>query len=246
MRNKLDRRYYLDASDLWATKSVPKWDFHIHTNYTDGKASVQQVFERGIEAGLEVIAFTEHAEPWRSSTPDWFPNYVAEIERCRVSCAHQIKAFIGIEANACSFDGEVELTGAMREKSEFILGAAHRYPGLDGRKVADLSGPEAIELEYKTLMGLAQSTEIDAIAHIGATCAKYCAPFPLSLTREIIRSAAHNGIAVEINPVYHKPLAAFLALCADEGALVTLGSNAHGFGDIGLVVRALQAGLRHD
>lgn len=243
MRNKFDTNYFIYASELLEKKIVPKWDFHIHTNYTDGKATVQQVFEKGIQAGLEILIFTEHAEPWRTSAANWYPSYVAEIEKFRVIFQNEIKVFVGIEANAISFDGEIELTPQMKERSEFILGAAHRYPGLNGRKITDLSGAEAIDLEYKTLMGLTESDEIDAIAHIGGTCTKYCAPFPSSLMREIIRSAVKNGIAVEVNPVYHKSLIAFLELCAEEDAMVTLGSNAHGFGDIGLVVRELQGPL---
>lgn len=245
MRKKFDKNYFISASELLENKAVPKWDFHIHTKYTDGKATVPQVFEKGIQAGLDIIIFTEHAEPWRTSAPRWFTNYVAEIEKFRVIFQNEIKAFIGIEANADTFDGEIELTAQMREKSEFILGAAHRYPGLDGRKITDLSGSEAIELEYKTLMGLTASDEIDAIAHIGATCTKYSAPFPSNLLREIIRSAVKKGIAIEVNPVYHNPLMAFLELCAEENAMITLGSNAHGFGDIGLVVRELQSILSH-
>ena len=237
--------YILSAGKLLEKKIVPKWDFHIHTKYTDGYATVEQVFERAIQEKLEIIIFTEHAEPWRTNTPEWYQIYVAEIKKFREIYKKDIVAFIGIEANAISFDGEVELTEDMREHSEFILGAAHRYPGLGGRKIVDLKPNEAIELEFKTLMGLAESLEIDAIAHIGATCTKYCAPFPLSLMKEIIRLATTNGIAVEVNPRYCNPIE-FLELCAEEGAMVTLGSNAHGFNDIGLVARELQEIIRND
>ncbi|KAB2878376.1 PHP domain-containing protein [bacterium] len=244
MRTKFDKAYLISASDLLNHKRVPKWDFHIHTNYTDGKASVQQVFEKAIEEELEVIIFTEHTEPWRSINPHWFQSYVHEIVNFRVTYQDKIKAFIGLEANAVSFEGQVELTDQMVEKAEFVLGAAHRYPGLETRKIADLSKNEAIDLEYRTLMGLAASTEIDAIAHIGATCSKYCTPFPIHLTREIIKEATKNNVAVEINPVYHKPLIHFLEICAEENAMIALGSNAHGFGDIGLIARELEKTLK--
>ncbi|MBL7996098.1 PHP domain-containing protein [bacterium] len=244
MQTKFDTAYLISASDLLSYKKVPKWDFHIHTNHTDGKASVLQVFEKAIEAELEVIIFTEHTEPWRSKSPHWFQSYVDEIVNLREKYRNKIKVFIGLEANAVSFDGQVELTDQMVERAEFVLGAAHRYPGLDTRKIAELSKNEAIDLEYKTLMGLAASTNIHAIAHIGATCSKYCTPFPTQLTREIVKEATKNNIAVEINPVYHKPLIHFLEMCAEENAMTTPGSNAHGFGDIGLIVRELESILK--
>lgn len=244
MQPQFDKAYFLSASELLLQKKVPKWDFHIHTAYTDGKATVQQVFERALDAELEVIIFTEHTEPWRSNTPQWFQSYNDEIEKEREKHREKIKAFIGVEANTVSFDGEIELTMEMEQKAEFILGAAHRYPGLGSKKITELSKNEAIDMEFRTLMGLAASTHINAIAHIGATCTKYSTPFPSQLTREIIKEAVKNKIAVEINPVYHKPLIHFIEMCAEENALITLGSNAHGFGDIGLIVRELESILK--
>ncbi len=231
--------YFITARELLKSKKIPKCDFHIHTNYTDGKASVPQIFNVAIEQGLEIIAFTEHAEVWRTNRTDWFKVYVAEIKKYREVYQNKIKSFIGVEANAISFDGDIELTDPMNEDAEFILGAAHRYPGLEGRKIRDLSKTEAVDLEYKTLIGLASSQKIDALAHIGATCSKYCTPFPMNLTREIVKIAAKNRIAVEINPVYHKPLIHFLEMCAEEDAMVVPGSNAHGLGDVGLIVKEL-------
>lgn len=244
MRKKIDKSFFISAKDLLKTRAIPSWDFHIHTNYTDGKATVQQVFEKAINEELKTIIFTEHTEQWRTTRDNWFSEYCDEIEKYRLLYTYKIQAFIGVEANAISFNGNVELTDKMREKAEYILGAAHRYPGIGDRKVSDLSIQDAIDLEYRTLMGLAASKEVDAIAHIGATCTKYCTPFPKELIREIIKTAVKNNIAIEINPVYHKPLIDFIELCADENAFITLGSNAHGFNDIGLVVRELKSSLK--
>lgn len=153
--------------------------------------------------------------------------------------ANRIKAFIGIESSAVDFNGRLDATNEMLETAEFILGAAHRYPNLGNLKVQELKKNDAIELEYKTLLGLAMNQNIDGIAHVGATCKKYCTLFPLHLVREIISLASHQGIAIELNPIYNSPLIPFLEICAEEDALITLGSNAHGYGDIGLVSKEL-------
>jgi len=39
-----------------------KADLHIHTNYSDGSATVLQVLRRAVEAGLDAIAITDHNE----------------------------------------------------------------------------------------------------------------------------------------------------------------------------------------
>jgi len=240
MLNHFNKAHFISASELLSSKIIPKWDFHIHTNFTDGKASVRQIFHQAIEQKLEIIAFTEHTELWRTDNANWFKCYIEEIEKYREVFKNEIEVFIGVEANAVSFEGDIELTEQMKGRVEFILGAAHRYPGLAGRRVQDLSKTEAIDLEYETLLGLTFAKEIDAIAHIGATCTKYCTPFPMNLTREIIREATKNNIAIEINPTYHKPLIVYLEMCAKENAMLTMGSNAHGLSDIGLVVKELR------
>ena len=232
--------FFINAAELINSKQVPLCDFHIHTNFTDGKASVKDVFEKAISIGLDAIAFTEHTEKWHHSDDEWFIRYYNEIDYNKNIFKDEIKAFIGIEAPAISFNGDIEATNEMITKADFILGAAHRYPSLGSRKVKELSVKEAVDMEYKTLMGLIQSKDVDAIAHIGATCSKYCGPFPKYLVREIICEAVKNHKIIEVNPVYHKPLKKFIELCAMENAKICLGSNAHGFNDIGLIVREIK------
>jgi putative hydrolase len=239
MKMSIDYPYLISATELLESKVVPNYDFHIHTNYTDGKATVRQVFEKAIEFGLEAIAFTEHTESWHNSHPEWFSQYCKEILEFREIFKDKIKAYIGIEAPAISFYGDLGANDEMIREAEFILGAAHRYPGIEGRKVSELGNNEAIDLEFRTLMGLAANPMINSIAHIGGTCSKYCTPFPTHLMREVIRQAVKNNIAIEINPVYHRPLKNFIELCAEENANITLGSNAHGFNDIGMIVRKI-------
>lgn len=239
MGNRIDRDFFISSSELLESKAVPGYDFHIHTVYADGKATVRQVFETAVRENLEVIIFTEHTEQWHHSEPSWFDNYYNDIVTQR-NLFKNIKAFIGIEAPAITFEGELELTEDMALRAEFVIGAAHRYPMMGNRKVRELSKTEAIDLEFRTLFGLAGNTQIDAIAHIGATCTKYCTTFPKSLAREIIKRAVENNIAIEINPVYHAPLLEFIELCASENALITFGSNAHGFNDIGLTVKKVR------
>lgn len=240
MSKRIDKKWFPKAVDILNSREVPMQDFHIHTKFTDGKASVEEVFEKAVSIGLKAIAITEHTEPWLAKDIKWFDAFLGEFELCKAKYAQKISAFIGVEAYATSFRGDVFMTDDMRKYSNLILGAAHRYPDLENRRVKDLKANEAIELEFKTLMGIAESKEIDVIAHIGATCAKYCSPFPRTLVREIVSKASHNSIAIEINPVYHQPLIEMLEICAEENAYVSLGSNAHGFNDIGMIVNSLK------
>jgi histidinol phosphatase-like PHP family hydrolase len=219
---------------------IPAVDFHIHTRYADGKASVDDVARIAVEKNLEAIAFTEHTESWHHmDDADWFSKYVNDIALAREKYAN-LRIFCSVEAPVIDFEGNLFLEGVDVDVLDFVLGAAHRYPGTEGRKTGDLTPQEAIELEYKCIYSLITRSKADIIAHIGATCTKYVTPFPQDLIRELLKLAAKHDKIVEINPVYHQPLGPFLEMCIAENVRVIPGSNAHGFGDIGLVVEKLK------
>jgi len=234
---RLAESYFIKAEDL--LHNTPLHEYHMHTSYTDGTNTVKEVVEESIRLGLKQIIFTEHTEPWFAKKENWFGSYADEIAFFQNKFKDKIEIKIGVETPAIDFLGNIEISDEMNERCDYILGAAHRYPGMEGKRVQDLSGEEAIELEYKTLMGLASNKKIDAIAHIGGTCLKYCTAFPKSMMVDIIKEATKNNIAIEINHQYHKPLQDIINICIQEQARIVLGSNAHKLSQIGSVYRAI-------
>lgn len=230
--------FFLKADQL--PGKLPAWEYHVHTCYTDGEMSVQEAVDGALAMGLTRLVFTEHTEPWRARSPDWFPRYVADIWKERERVGNQLEILIGLEVPATDFDCGLELTPEMDREVEYILGTAHRYPGIQGR-VRDLSHSQAIDLEFRTLVALVSNPNIDAVAHIGATCQLYCGPFPVDLEETIIRESVAHGVAIEINSKYHKPISSHLNLCRKYGAWVIPGSDAHSLGEIGQAVKLLES-----
>lgn len=231
------QRLFLKADQL--PQELPAWEYHVHTNYTDGETSVREAVDRALALGLTRLVFTEHTEPWRARSSDWFLKYITAIRMERARVGEQLDILIGLEVPAIDFKDGLEITYEMEKEAELILGTAHRYPNLEGR-VRDLSHRQAIDLEFHTLMALARNPRVDAIAHIGGTCQKYCGPFPLDFTEEIIREATANGKAIDLNSSYHKPISTYLDLCIKQGAWIIPGSDAHRADEIGQAIRILR------
>lgn len=219
---------------------LPAWECHIHTCYTDGEMSVKEAVDRALDIGLSRLIFTEHTEPWRARSQNWFSEYVEAIRTERLRVGEQLDIVIGLEVAAIDFKMGLEMTPEMERDVEYVLGTAHRYPGLEGR-VRDLTHLQAIDLEYRTLMALANNPRVDTIAHIGGTCQKYCGPFPFDLVEEIICEASLHGVAIDLNSSYHKPLSKYLELCQKYSAWIVPGSDAHRVDDIGRAYRLLEA-----
>jgi histidinol phosphatase-like PHP family hydrolase len=187
---------------------LPAWECHVHTCYTDGEMSVREAVDEALTLGLSRIIFTEHTEPWRAQSTNWFSEYTAVIHAERKRVGDQIEIVIGLEAAAIDFENGLEMTPEMERDVEYVLGTVHRYPGIKGR-VRDLSHHQAIELEFRTLLALARNPRVNTIAHIGGTCQQYCGLFPIDMVEEIIREATEHHVAIDLNSRYLKPLSKY-------------------------------------
>ena len=229
---ELQRNTLFFPATLLDTQPAPAWEYHAHSQFSDGSASIATLIAQARGLGISRLIFTEHTEPGLVHGSDWFLRYWQETSRLRRLEKSDMLIGIGLEVPITDYNGGLILDPDMAEKAEFILGAVHAYPG-HGFNDPNLSAEQTIELEFKGLMSLAENPHIDAIAHPGGVCHKYTTPFPLSLFEEVVQKATGNGIAIELNPAYQDPMAPYLEICRRHNALISPGSNAHHPQEIG-------------
>ena len=82
--------------------NIPMFDYHMHTNWTDGNNTSYEMYERASKLGLKSILFSEHA---RKSSEDWFYKFANEI---RLLPKSPCQALVGVEAKVVDFDGNIE------------------------------------------------------------------------------------------------------------------------------------------
>ena len=47
---------------------IPRINLHIHSNYSDGKNSIEKIIKKAISEGLEYIAITDHfTNSWKAN-----------------------------------------------------------------------------------------------------------------------------------------------------------------------------------
>jgi histidinol phosphatase-like PHP family hydrolase len=59
---------------------------------------------------------------------------------------------------------------------------------------------------------------------------------------ELIRKAAKNDVAIEVNSRYHSDPWRLIQLCQKNGAPISLGSDAHCQDELGRIVQVLKGG----
>lgn len=231
---------FVTARSLLAT--VPSWEYHVHTTWSDGLSSVAMAVAAGVAEGLTRLIFTEHTEPDLVQGGGWFFRYRAEVEEAARRHDGLLEVVAGLEIPVRDLRGTLDADDDLINGVGFVLGAVHAYPG-HGWEVRTLAPGRAIELEYQALLGLVDNPRVDAIAHPGGICHHYVTPFPMELFDDVVQKATANGIAIELNPAYQMPMTPYLECCLRHNALISIGSNAHKPQAIGWARRAILASV---
>lgn len=219
-------------------RKLPRCECHIHTAYTDGQNTVEEIVHASLQMGLEMILFTDHVR--RTST--FLDQYLEDINRQRARFGRQLSIYAGVEVKVVNYEGELDMLPQLKERVDYVVGVVHSYPARETGPIdmRTVSPSVALEAEYQATKGLLESGGIDIIGHIGGTYADRFGVFPPELFAELVRIAKRNSVAVEINSAHHRNLADVLRICRLINPYVSLGSDVHSLEDIGDVLRKVR------
>lgn len=207
------------------------FDFHIHTVQTDGENTVREMITQAKQLKLDSIAFTEHV----NSITDWYHDFFHHIDELRKK--ENINILIGIEAKPIDFEGTLDVSQDIIEKSEITVGSIHRYPDGKGgliniKEIEKLGEKKSAEIEFKLLMGLLQNNQIDVLGHPFGVYSKFFDKFQEEYIEKIIRKTSKKGIAFEINTKYNINQDKLFKLLRKINPYVSIGSDAHDIKEI--------------
>ena len=219
------------------TKCIPRIDFHIHTTWTDGANSAREMYESAVSYGLERILFSEHA---RKTSEEWFHRFASEIRALPKSGC---EAFVGVETKVVDLDGNLDCTPNIISDCDYVVASVHRFPGERGKVtgIGNISQKEALDLEFRLACLILENKDVDILGHPFGMCYRRFHVRPdEDRIRFLIEKAAKVKVAFEINSYYHPNPWELINWCKEEGAIFSLGSNAHNSNDVGRITRVLE------
>ncbi|HBX23866.1 MAG TPA: PHP domain-containing protein [Desulfotomaculum sp.] len=218
--------------------AIPLTENHVHTTFSDGRNTVEEYVNAALQQGIKSMVFTEHVN---RGCP-WFDDYINEIKRVRRKYVRHIEVYAGIEAKTLDFNGSIDATREMMAACDVVVGVVHRCPDPAGGMLeyTELDGSTAQYLEYRAAKGLLEKGDIHILGHMGGMHEYFYGPFPDPLYLSLIRIAHKKGCAVELNGRHHPRLSKLVAYCRRYNPWVSLGSDAHDTGEIGLIHRRLK------
>lgn len=246
-------------------------DYHIHTKLCGHAVGEPGDYVReALRRGLTEIGFADHMpllrirDPELTMHPDELPRYVEMIEDVR-SRFGEIEIKLGIEMDYIPGQMDEIWRAAEGYAFDYVYGAVHYIDGWDFGDSRRLSSyrdkdPDHVYRRYfEIFCEAARNGGFDIMAHPDLVKKHgITTELPLGgMYAEAADALAAGNVAIEINTsglrktaldIY--PALPFLRACAERGVPVTLGSDAHAPGQVGmdfdLALRALRkTGITH-
>lgn len=206
-----------------------KSNLHMHSTFTDGRNSIEEMVERAIDMGLNTIAMTDHTDLYG----DYFEPYFKNLEEIKKSHSN-IKILTGGEARICSFKGDLDYPSRIKTNFDILIASVHRFSFNDKIfKINQFEKEIGFEIEKLLCLEAINKGGFDILGHCGGMSIKYFNEFPFSHFEDIIKACTEKNIAFEINCKYHSKIYAQLKdLLTKYNPLVTYGSDAHSCDEI--------------
>lgn len=209
-------------------------DLHTHT-LASGHAysTVNELAIAAAQAGLLALALTDHGP----ALPGGPHRYHFCAMRFIPRTIAGVRIFRGVEANILDENGTLDLDQPVLEELDFVMAGLHEHCGFNNNN----DSSSDIDLNTKALLAVMDNPRVKCISHPGNPL------FPLDYEK-VVKRALETGTALEINnsslSLSRKGscdnCSKIASLCAQFGAPIMIGSDAHISQGVGVFEDALK------
>jgi len=194
-------------------------DLHMHTNATDGKATLREMAEAAAALGYEYIAITDHSKALAMANGldeervVEFAQQVRELNRDGLP----LRVFSGLECDILR-DGAMDISEDALAQLDIVIGSIHSYFNLDAQEMTDrilraLESPSLRVLGHLTGRLLMQREgyrfDFDRVAEKAAERGVWleinASPERLDLPSDFVRSAKRKACKFTVSTDAHRP-----------------------------------------
>lgn len=245
-------------------------DYHVHTCFSDGENTPEQILKEAVRRGITQLAITDHYDPFDPAlsgvqhTPSALRQHFSRIRAC--AAGMPLRVYCGIETSTGA-DGKLRLPGEVLRLCDIVITSVHYldYSGPIRRGVYDNDG---YWLAYKQKLLAQASGEGDVLGHpegylpirpmleAGTTFEQrlqICAHISRKYFDEAFVDAlgdalVSSGKAYELHGASGTPREWVVRRLHQKGVCFSIGSDAHALDRLGCNERAVRlwenAGLR--
>jgi DNA polymerase (family 10) len=192
-----------------------KGDLHVHSNWSDGASSLEELVKRAMKLGYSYIAITDHSKSLKVAkglSEEDLERRNYEIDKLNEKLGGKFKLLKGIEVDILP-DGSLDYSDEILKQLDFVVAAVHsRFTQDNTSRIL-----KAIENPY-----------VNVIAHPTGRVIGSREAYPLDLDA-IMKAAAETGTALEVNAYYNRLdlKDANCRLAKRYGVKLSLGTDSH-------------------
>jgi len=196
-----------------------KGNLHSHTDWSDGRNSIEEMVLAAKKLGYQYIAITDHSAAYGINA-EGVRRQIAEIRTLRERL-DGIHVLTGIEVDIFP-DGTLDLPHEILSQLDIVIGAVH------------LAMDQSEEKMTRRVLSAIRDPDIDIIAHpTGRSLGEHLPPIAIDL-EAIFRAAVKNNKVLEINASPGRldlnDIHAFRA--RELGVKLAIGTDAHTVADL--------------
>ena len=223
------------------TREDLQGDLHVHTNATDGNASIEEMALAAKQTGLKYLAITDHSHRLtvvHGLDQKRLQKQIEDIDKLN-SKLSGITILKGIEVDILE-DGKLDLPDKILSQLDLVIGAVHTMFRLSRNK------------QTTRILRAMDSRYFTMLAHPSGRLLEERPPYELDMLR-IIEAARERGCYLELNsqPQRLDLTDTYCQLAKEQGVMISINSDSHstiGFGLLdGGISQARRGWLeRHD
>ena len=192
-------------------------DLHVHSTYSDGAHSLEEIALNAKEIGYQYIAVTDHSQSLKIAkglSEDRLKGKIAEVKRLNQKISG-IRTLVGTEVDIKN-DGTLDYPDTLLKQLDLVIGAIHTGFKQSGEQIT------------KRITTAMKNPHLHIIAHPTGRLLGEREPYEVDID-QVIEVARRTGTALEIN-AYAERLDLDDINCIkakQKGVLLAIGTDAH-------------------
>lgn len=192
-------------------------DGHVHSKYSDGMATLEEIMAKAEEMGLSWVAVCDHSQGLKVAggvpVEDLFKKK-KRIEELNAR-SHKVKLIFGAEVDILS-DGTLDYPDEILKEIDFVIAAIHTGFQQEEKQIT------------QRIVSALKHPLVHALSHPTGRIIGEREPYAVNM-EEVLRTAKEYGKALEIN-AYYKRLdlhEIYVKACVEMGIPLIIGTDAH-------------------
>ena len=202
-----------------------KGDLHVHTNASDGNATISELAQAAKDMGYKYICITDHSKSSAIANGLSSKQLADQIKQIRKlnEKLKGITILAGTEVDILA-DGTLDFDNKLLAELDFVIAAIHSGLGSPREKVT-----------MRTLKAM-DNPYVNCIAHPTGRLIGQREPMALDMAA-IIKHAAqtHTALEVNANPQRLDLKDTHCKMAIEQGVMLAIGTDAHNIGSLGLM-----------